>query len=389
MAIPLKVNLRGLLVRKVSTISTIVCLALVVAVFSTMMALAAGLSHTFTTSGDPLNVMIMRDGSTSEINSGVTTDQYQILSALPGAAKDASGRSNVTGEVVLVINQNKRGHDKGANIILRGVSPQAFAVHPEIKVVEGRSFTPGQSEVIASHSIAKKFQGCGLGEVLTLRKRQFKVVGLFEAGGTSKDSEILGDVDELRDAFERTGYYSTVFIRAADPSAVAVIQSAIKTDQRLGLKAIRETDYFAAQTQQSGVIIAAGLFLAIILAVGAGFGAANTMYAAVSSRSKEIGTLRAIGFSRLAIMLAYMAEALVLGALGGVVGILITYLTMNGVNTGTINWQSFSEVSFAFRVTPVLAVIAIAFASVVGALGGLLPATFAARARITQALRQI
>jgi ABC-type antimicrobial peptide transport system permease subunit len=389
MAIPLKVNLRGLLVRKVSTASTVVCLALVVAVFSTMMALAAGMAHTFKTSGDPLNVMVMRDGSTSEINSGVTTEQYQILSALPGAAKDASGKPNVTGEVVLIINQNKRGHDKGANIILRGVSPQAFAVHPDIKLVEGRAFTPGQSEVIASRSIAKKFQGCGLGEVLTLRKRQFKVVGLFDAGGTSKDSEILGDVDELRDAFERTGYFSTVFIRTTDPSGVAAIQSAIKADQRLNLKAVKETDYFAEQTQQAGFIIAAGMFLAIILAVGAGFGAANTMYAAVSSRSKEIGTLRAIGFSRFAILVAYMVEALVLGAVGGIVGILITYITMNGVNTGTINWQSFSEVSFAFRVTPVLAVIAIAFASIIGALGGFLPATLAARARITQALRQI
>jgi len=389
MAIPFKVNLRGLLVRKVSTLSTVVCLALVVAVFSTMMALAAGLAHTFKISGDPLNVMVMRDGSTSEINSGVTMDQYQILTALPGAAKDAQGKSNVTGEIVLVINQNKRGHDKGANIILRGVTQQAFAVHPEIKIVEGRAFTPGQSELIASRSISRKFQGCGLGETLTLRKRQFKVVGIFEAGGTSKDSEILGDVDELSDAFDRKGYFSTVFIRAADPSAVALIQSGIKGDQRLSLKAIRETEYFAEQTQQAGFIIAAGLFLAVILAVGAGFGAANTMYAAVSARSKEIGTLRAIGFSRIAILIAYMGEALVLGALGGIVGILITYFAMNGVNTGTINWQSFSEVSFAFRVTPILAVIAIAFASVIGALGGLLPATLAARARITQALRQI
>lgn len=388
MAIPFKVNLRGLFVRKVSTLTTVACLALVVGVFSGMMALVSGLKYTFRTTGDPLNVMVMREGSTSETNSIVTLDQFSILSTLPGIARDASGRPVANGEAVIIINKNKRGTKDGANIVLRGVSPEGFATHPEVKIVEGRPFVPGQSELIASLSIGGKFEGCGLGETLNLEKRNFKVVGTFEAGGTARESELWGDVTEVRETFRRP-VYSTVILRSADASAVGAIQGAVKADQRLHLRAVPETQYYSEQTAQAVPIQFAGLFLAFILAIGAAFGAANTMYAAVSSRSKEIGTLRALGFSRISIMIAYLTEALVLGMLGGVVGTAVTYLVVNGVTTGTVNWQTFSEVSFAFRVTPVLIAVAIAFASVIGALGGLLPARFAARAPITTALRQL
>jgi len=388
MAIPFKVNLRSLFVRKVSTFTTVACLALVVGVFSTMMALVSGLQHTFRTSGDPLNVMVMRDGSTSETNSIVTIDQFQILKTVSGVAKGPDGAPNAGAESVIIINQNKRGTKDGANIVLRGVSPGGFAAHPDVKIVEGRAFKPGQSELIAARSIAKKFEGCGLGETLRLEKRRFTIVGTFEAGGTAHDSEVWGDVEEARDTFGRS-MYSTVLLRAEDPSAVAAIRSAVKEDQRLKLKAMPETEYYAQQTQQAGMIQSTGLFLATILAVGAAFGAANTMYAAVSSRSKEIGTLRAIGFSRVSILIAYLGEAVVLGILGGALGTAVTYLAVNGVTTGTVNWSTFSEVSFAFRVTPILIAVAIAFSSIIGALGGLLPARFAARAPITTALRQL
>lgn len=389
MAIPFKVNLRSLFIRKVSTITTIACLALVVAVFSTMMSLAAGLRYTFRKTGDPSNVMILRDGAQSETESFVTLEQMQILQTLPGIAKDDKGRPVATGEVVIIINKNKRGTAAdSANISLRGVPPETFAAHPEIKVVEGRSFEPGQLELIASRSIAKKFDNCGLGETLTLNRRPFKIVGIMDAGGSTHDSEIWGDVTVVREAFKRDGY-SSVLLRAQDPSSVATIKDAVKRDQRLKLKALTETEYFEAQTMQASMLESTGFFLAVFLAIGAAFGAANTMYAAVSSRAKEIGTMRAIGFSRFAILVAYVTEAFVLGIAGGIIGIAITYFFIDGLQTGTANFTTFSEISFAFRVTPILVVLSIAFASVIGALGGLLPARFAARAPITQALRQL
>lgn len=388
MAIPFKVNLRSLFIRKVSTLTTIACLALVVAVFSTMMSLAAGLRHTFRKTGDPLNVMILRDGALSETESFVTLDQMQILETLPGVAKEASGRPIVTGEVVIIINKHKRGTPDSANITLRGVPPEAFSAHPEVKVAEGRSFEPGQLELIASRSIARKFENCGLGETLTLNRRPFKLVGILDASGTTHDSEIWGDATVVRDAFKRSGY-SSVILRAEDASAIETIKSGVKADQRLKLKVITEPDYFEAQMQQAGMLEGVGVFLAAFLAIGAAFGAANTMYAAVSSRAREIGTLRAIGFSRFGILTAYVAEALVLGLAGGIVGVAVTYFLVDGLQTGTANFTTFSEVSFAFRVTPILVVISIAFASVIGALGGLLPARLAARAPITQALRQL
>ena len=387
MAIPFKVNLRGLFVRKVSTITTVVCLALVVAVFSSMMSPANGLKYTFRNTGDPRSVLILREGATSEVQSGVTLEQFQILRTLPGVAKGPDGSPVATGEVVVVINRDKRGARAGANITVRGISPEGFAAHGEIRLVEGKTFEAGKSELIVSRSIAKKFENCGLGETLDLQKRKFLVVGIFDAGGSSHDSEIIGDVTDLRDAFKR-GAYSTVLLRAADNSGVATIKDAIARDRRLKLKAIPESQYYAEQTRQAQPIQVAGIFLATILAVGAGFGAANTMYAAVSSRSREIGTLRAIGFSRSAIMIAYLTEAFALGVAGGAIGMAITYLAVNGVTTGTSNWETFSEVSFAFRVTPALVALGIAFSSVIGALGGLLPARLAARAPITQALRQ-
>ena len=388
MAIPFKVNLRGLFVRKISTITTVACLGLVVCVFSALMALASGIHHTFDTSGDPLNVMVMRDGSTSETNSLVTLEQFQTLRTLPGVAKRADGTAIAVGEAVIIVNKDKRGTKDGANIILRGVSPEGFAVHPEVKIVEGRPFQPGKSELIVSRPIAKKFESCGLGETLNLEKRNFQVVGLFEAGGSAHESEIWGDVTEVRETFTRT-VYSTVLLRAEDASAVPSIVTAVKEDRRLKLKAMSESLYFADQTKSALPIEAAAFFIAPFLAIGAGFGAANTMYAAVAARSKEIGTLRALGFSRFAILVAYLTEALVLGLVGGIVGTGLTYLVLNGVQTGTINWTTFSEVSFPFRVSPVVISVAIAIASAIGALGGLLPASLAARARITQSIRQI
>jgi putative ABC transport system permease protein len=388
MAIPFKVNFRSLFVRKTSTLTTIACLALVVAVFSTMMSLAAGLKHTFSKTGDPLNLMVMREGSQSETESFVSLDQTQILETLPGIAKGPDGKPVVTGEVVIIINKNKRGTHDGANITLRGVSQAGFSAHPEIKVVEGRNFETGQLEVIASKAMAKKFENCGLGETLTLNKRPFKIVGIFDSGGSTHDSELWGDVTVVREAFRRNGY-STVILRAQDSSAISSIKAAVDADQRLKLKVVPETQYFSEQTKQAQPIEFAGVFLATILAFGAAFGAANTMYAAVSSRSKEIGTLRAVGFSRIAILIAYVSEAMLLGLAGGILGVAITYLFVDGVKTGTANMVTFSEVSFAFRVTPVLVAVSIAFASVVGALGGLLPARLAARAPITQALRQL
>jgi putative ABC transport system permease protein len=385
MAIPLKYNLRNLAVRRTTTAMTAFSITLTVTVFIVLMALALGLQSSLTTTGHPLNVIIMRDGSQSETVSFVKRDALQVIRYLHGIAKDEKGEPWVSPEVIVLINLARRGQTQGSNVTIRGVSAAGPSLRPEFKMVEGRYFRPGLREVVVSKRISERFQNCALGDKLKFAKGYWTVVGLFEAGNSAYNSEIWTDVDDLGQDFDREDY-TDVFVRAADSSAVAGIQDQVANDRRLHLKPITERDYYASQTSTAAPIKAFGIFIAILMAVGASFAAMNTMYAAVARRTREIGTLRAIGFSRGSILLSFVVESVCIAILGGLIGCLLA-LPINGVTTGTTNFVTFSELAFNFRVTPMLLLSAMIFATVMGLLGGFFPAWRASHENIVVALR--
>ena len=385
MAIPLKYNLRNLAVRRTTTAMTAFSITLTVTVFIVLMALAQGLQSSLTTTGHPLNVIIMRDGSQSETVSFVKRDALQVIRYLHGIAKDDKGEPWVSPEVIVLINLPRRGQVQGSNVTIRGVSAPGPSLRPEFKMVEGRYFRPGLREVVVSKRISERFQNCALGDKLKFAKGYWTVVGLFEAGNSAYNSEIWTDVNDLAQDFDREDY-TDVFVRAADASAVAGIQDQVANDRRLHLKPVTERDYYASQTSTAAPIKAFGIFIAILMAVGASFAAMNTMYAAVARRTREIGTLRAIGFSRGSILLCFVVESVCIATFGGLIGCLIA-LPINGVTTGTTNFVTFSELAFNFRVTPMLLLSAMIFATVMGLLGGFFPAWRASHENIVIALR--
>ena len=385
MAIPLKYNLRNLAVRRTTTAMTAFSITLTVTVFIVLMALAQGLQSSLTTTGHPLNVIIMRDGSQSETVSFVKRDALQVIRYLHGIAKDDKGEPWVSPEVIVLINLPRRGQVQGSNVTIRGVSAPGPSLRPEFKMVEGRYFRPGLREVVVSKRISERFQNCALGDKLKFAKGYWTVVGLFEAGNSAYNSEIWTDVNDLAQDFDREDY-TDVFVRAADASAVAGIQDQVANDRRLHLKPVTERDYYASQTSTAAPIKAFGIFIAILMAVGASFAAMNTMYAAVARRTREIGTLRAIGFSRVSILFCFVVESVCIATLGGVIGCLLA-LPINGVTTGTTNFVTFSELAFNFRVTPMLLLSAMIFATVMGLLGGFFPAWRASHENIVIALR--
>ena len=385
MAIPLKYNLRNLAVRRTTTAMTAFSITLTVTVFIVLMALAQGLQSSLTTTGHPLNVIIMRDGSQSETVSFVKRDALQVIRYLHGIAKDDKGEPWVSPEVIVLINLPRRGQVQGSNVTIRGVSAPGPSLRPEFKMVEGRYFRPGLREVVVSKRISERFQNCALGNKLKFAKGYWTVVGLFEAGNSAYNSEIWTDVNDLGQDFDREDY-TDVFVRAADASAVAGIKDQVSNDRRLHLKPVTERDYYASQTSTAAPIKAFGIFIAILMAVGASFAAMNTMYAAVARRTREIGTLRAIGFSRVSILFCFVVESVCIATLGGVIGCLLA-LPINGVTTGTTNFVTFSELAFNFRVTPMLLLSAMIFATVMGLLGGFFPAWRASHENIVIALR--
>jgi putative ABC transport system permease protein len=387
MAIPLKYNFRSLLVRRVSTLMTMLSIALVVAIFVGVMALATGLETALVTSGDPLNVLVLRRGSTSEILSFVPNEAMQASIYLSGVKTGSDGRPVASGEIVVAINLPKQGEEQGSNIRIRGVSPGGLALRPQVHLIKGRMFQPGLREVIVSRNISERFQGAGLGDQLEFGKGVWDVVGIFDAGNTAFDSEMWVDVDQLAIDYERTGY-SSALLRATDRAAVKEIINRIEHDRRFNLMAQPETDYYEQQTLVAAPIKFLGTFLAVVMGVGACFAAMNTMYAAVTYRKQEIATLRVLGFKRRSILLSFMIESLILALVGGVIGSLLT-LPVNGIATGTTNWQMFSEAAFAFRITPRLLLKGMGFAALMGIFGGLLPATRAARQNPAAAIREV
>ncbi len=385
MAIPLKYNIRNLFVRKVSTLMTVFCIGLVVAVFLALMALAAGLDKTFTSSGDPRNLLVLRKSSQSEGQSVVTKAEYQILRYLPGIDTDAAAQPLVSPEEIVLLNIPRRNGGGEVNVTVRGVGPAGFELRPSLHIVEGRLFRPGFREMIVSRSVAARFENTEIGDRMKFGKGMWTIVGHFDAGGTAFDSEMWADVNDLISEFDRLGY-SSVLMRCRDSKVQKDLITQIDGDRRLQLEAFSERDYYDKQTVAGIGIKALATLMAIFMGIGACFAATNTMYAAVSNRTREVGTLRALGFSRGSVLISFLIEAALLALIGGAVGCVLA-LPINGYSTGSANFMTFSEVAYNFRITLPLIVTALILSGVLGVLGGFFPARSAARQPIVDSLR--
>jgi ABC-type lipoprotein release transport system permease subunit len=385
-AIPLSYIARNMVARRLTTALTAGGMGLVVYVFATVLMLAAGLQKTLVSTGQDDNVVVIRRGSQTEVQSGIDRSQAGIVDSIPDIATGEDGRPLVSREPVVLISLPKRSNGKAANVVIRGVTPAGLALRPQVHLVEGRMFRPGSAEVVAGRAISDGFQGAGLGETVRFASRDWTVVGVFDAGHSGFDSEIWGDAEQLLQAFRRTGYSSILF-KLADPERFDAVKSELEADPRLTVELKRETRFYADQSEALAKFLTyLGTGISIIFSIGAIIGAMITMYASVASRVGEIGTLRALGFSRTAILVAFLGEALLLGLVGGVLG-LLGASAMQALSISTTNFQTFAEIAFGFTLTPGIVMASLAFALVMGFVGGFLPAARAARLRIVDALR--
>ncbi len=387
MAIPLIYNVRSALHRPVSTATTALGIGLTVAIFVGALALAEGFKASLVATGSPDNAMVLRKGADSEISSGVSLEAASIVRAHSEVATGADGRPQVSAEMVVIVNKPRLGQAGSSNVTTRGVDPASVAVRTGMKVVEGRMFTPGSDEIIVGHRIASRFANCGIGDRLRFEQRDFTVVGHFEASGSAFESEIWGDAAVLMPAMHREGVFQTLVFRMKDPKQFERIKKELESDPRLQVQVKRESDFYAEQSQLFTTIITVlGSFITAIMAVGAIFGAANTMFANVSSRTREIATLFVLGFRPWAVAVSFLFESVFVSLLGGVLGCLIA-LPVNGITSSTTNFQSFSEQAFRFQVTPGILLTALVFSAILGLVGGMIPAIHAARQPIARTLR--
>ncbi len=388
MKIPLKYNFRSLFVRRATTLMTIGSIAFVVLVYIGVLALAGGLKTAFTASGDARNVLVLRDGAKSEVESFFGLDKARLLAALPGVARNAKGEPLASGQTT-VLQILKRADGSESNVSIRGVEPAIFDIRPQVRLIEGRTFEPGRAEVIVGKKLAGRFAGLNVGDQMEFGRVQFRVVGIFDSNGGSFNSEIWVPIADLRDAFRRGENVSTVVLQAASAEEAVALVDRIKANQQLKLQPKLEIEYFAEQANQnSRQFVILGNVLAVLMSFGACFAAANTMYAQVAARAKELGTLRAVGFRRRTILSAFLLEAALLGLLAGCVGALAA-LPLNSITAGTMNGVTFSEISFNLRTTPTILMSGILLAVLTGVLGGLPPAIAASRRPITQLLREV
>lgn len=386
MAIPFSYSLRNLWTRRLTTVLTAAGMALVVFVFAATLMLAEGLQRALIETGSYDNVIVTRRSANTEVQSAVERDQAAIVASRPEVAIGDDGEPLLTKELVVIVNLARRDNGKPANVVVRGTSANALKLRPQVRLIEGRLPRSGATEVMAGTSIARRFRGGGIGESVRFGMRDWQVVGVFDAGTTAFNSELWGETEQLMQAFRRP-VYSSVTFRLRDAGTFAGLKTALEGDPRLTLEARRETRYYADQSEQMATFLRIlGLTLTVIFSLGAIIGAMITMYAAVANRTTEIGTLRALGFGRSEVLLAFVLEALLLGLVGGLGGVLgsalLQLLTIN-----TLNWQTFSEFSFGFILTPAIALQAVVFALVMGLAGGILPALRAARMPVVAALR--
>lgn len=387
--IPLKYNVGNLRARRGSTLLTIVGIGIVIGVMIAMLALYNGVLAATVSSGSKSNILVMREGAEAELSSWVTKDAFRIIRSLPGIATfGPDNQPLLSPELVILFKLPKKDDPKGSNVTVRGVTPAAFAIRPYVKIVSGRMFRPGTNELIVSRRISDRFTNVGVGDSFKFGPQTWNVVGVFEAGGTSFDSEIWTDVNYLGDARKRTDSYSTVLIRPVDSTAMASLKSALQNDNRLKLNPKTEYQYYADQTQAFGGIRFLIGIVTFFMIIGASLGTMNSMFSAVASRGREIATLRALGFKRRSIILSIALESAFIALLGGLAGLLFA-LPVNFLSTGTTNFQTFSEVAFNFKVDGGVALNGLILALIAGLVGGLLPALRAARMPITRALREI
>ncbi len=384
--IPASYTIRNITKHKVTSGLTILGVSLVVFVFSAVLMLAHGLFATMVATGSDDNVVIIRKASQSEVTSIIMRDQADIVSTFPEIKPGTDGKPLFTNEIYVLISLDKRDGEGSSNVTVRGVTEKSLEMRPDIKMIEGRMYKPGTAEIIAGKSIARRFKGCQVGEQVRFGSREWTVVGIFDASGSAFDSEVWGDIEQMMDAFRRP-VYSSLTMKLSDPSSLTAVQSRIESDVRLQLEVKPEKEYYAAQSEATtSFIMIIGVAICIIFSFGAVVGAMITMYAAVANRTKEIGTLRSLGFNRLSILMAFLFEAFVISLVGGTVG-LVAASFLRFVQVSTVNFNTFSELAFNFTLNGPTVVAAILFAVVMGFLGGFLPAVRASRLKIVDSLR--
>jgi putative ABC transport system permease protein len=386
MAVPLVYNLRNLVERKATTLMTAIGIALTVSVLVTAMALINGLNQVFAQTGNSLQAVVLRKGGTAELSSVILDPAYQLIKLKPGLAHSASGEPLASAEMLTVINLPSVDSPSGMNVTVRGVLPVGINMR-SIKTTGGRWFEPGIREVVVGQSIAQRYPDARLGSYLKFGKGRWLVVGVFSGGDSAVNSEIWCDLNQVAADFDRQATWSSVLVRADSPASLDKLIDDIKNDKNLNATALKETDYYASMTMSGAPLQFLGISVAVIMAIGSGFGAMNTMYAAVARRGREIGTLRSLGFSRVSILQSFMFESVCLSLLGGILGCLIA-LPLNGLTTAVGDFATFSEVAFRFRIGLVAISVGLIFSIVIGALGGFLPSLAASRRDLLQSLRE-
>ncbi len=380
--------------RRGASLATVVGIAGVVTVFVAVLSIGEGFRRALRTAGAPDNAMVLRSGSDSEMMSVLLRDAVELIGQAPGVARAPvlPGGPPValsSGELFVVVDVPKKATGTDANVPLRGVQPAAFATRRDLEITSGRAFEWGRNEILVGEGAAKQFAGLEVGNRLRWGQNEWQVVGTFAAGGALWESEIWCDAAVLQPAYRRGNSFQTVIARLESPEAFDRFKDALTTDPRLDVQVLRESEYYANQGRTlNGIIRGLGVTVSVLMAIGAVFGALNTMYSAVSSRKREVATLRALGFGRGAVVVSVLAESLLLAAAGGVAGALAAWAFFDGYRTSTLNWDTFSQVTFAFDVTPSLLVSGTIFALAMGLVGGLFPAIRAARLPVTAALRE-
>ncbi|PYR38805.1 MAG: ABC transporter permease, partial [Acidobacteria bacterium] len=350
-------------------------------------ALVAGLRTAFESTGDPLQVLVMRKGATAELSSGMSREIFQVIKANPGIAKQAE-EPLASLEMVTVINLPSVDSPQGMNVTLRGLMPAGVQMRHDLKLQEGVWFNPGQREIVVGRSIAKRYPAAHLGNRLRFGRGEWLIVGVMDGGQSAVNSEIFGDLNQISSDFNRADGLSSVLLRAADAATVPALINSLKDDRRLNVDAMTEKAYYTAQTASGAPLQFLGIFVSAIMAIGSSFASMNTMYAAVARRSREIGTLRVLGFPRGSILFSFFVESLLLALLGGLLGCVLV-LPLNNITTGIGSFVTFSEIAFNFRVTPAIMMTGLIFALFMGSVGGLFPARMASRKEILTALRDI
>ena len=388
MALPLSYSLRNLWTRKLTTLLTAGGMALVVFVFAAVLMLEAGLNHTLVDTGNVENVVAIRKGAGAEIQSGIGRTAAALIESQPQVETGPGGAPMSSKETVVLISLQKRSDDKPSNVTVRGVGTLALNLRPQVRIAAGRMFRTGSHELAVGKSIASKFQGAGLGEVIHFAGDNWIVVGVMDSGGSGFDSEVWGDAEQLMPAFRRP-FFSSMVVKLTNPSTFDALKNVIESDPRLTVELKRERQFYADQSEAMATFIRVlGMTLTVIFSIGAIIGAMITMYSAVANRTGEIGTLRALGFRRSAVMGAFLVESLLLALVGGIIGLFMASF-MQLVTVSTMNFQSFAELAFGFAMTPGIILKTLLFSLLMGLIGGFLPAARAARMNIVTALRSV